>query len=125
MYAKAKEASQFQQDKVAENEKIRKGESTTIWTTLIAGSLVGMALAVSGGLILSRNIATPLARAASHFEEIAKGDISRDAPAEFRARADEIGTLARAMQKMTVAMRKMIQEISGRNPGACRPPPRN
>ena len=49
----------------------------------------------------------------THLGRIAEGDLSKDASAEFQARGDEIGTLARAQQTMIVALRKMIQEISG------------
>jgi methyl-accepting chemotaxis protein len=111
--AKATEASQFQQEKFAAEAKENKETSSSIWEALIAGSLLALAVAIIGGIVLTRGIANPLTVAVAHLEEIAKGDLSKDAPAEFQARGDEIGTLARAKQSMIVALRKMIQEISG------------
>ena len=39
----------------------------------------------------------------THLGRIAEGDLSADASAEFQARGDEIGTLARAQQSMILA----------------------
>jgi methyl-accepting chemotaxis protein len=111
--AKAKEASEFQDTRVIEGEKTSKQIAGTVWISLMAGSLFALAGAIFGGIVLTRGIATPLAKAVSHLGRIAEGDLSEDAPAEFQARGDEIGTLARAKQAMIVALRKMIQEISG------------
>jgi methyl-accepting chemotaxis protein len=111
--AKGAEAAQFQDTRVAENEAARKGTSSTIWSALIGGGLFALAIAIFGGVVLTRAIATPLAKTVAHLEQIAQGDLSKDAPPEFLVREDEIGTLACAMQKMIEALRKMIQEISG------------
>ncbi len=112
VYAKSKEASQFQVERAAENEKIRQETSSVIWMALIAGSLIAMAGALMGGVVLARGIAAPLTGVVTHLGRIAEGDLSQDAPAEVQARGDEIGMLARAQQTMIVALRKMIQEIS-------------
>jgi methyl-accepting chemotaxis protein len=111
--AKAMEASQFQQDKVAAIEIANKESTSTLWTALIGGSLLAIAAALFGGRFLNRSIAQPLATVVSNLAQIAQGDLSKDAPPELQEREDEIGTLARTMQTMTVALRKMIQEISG------------
>src|ERR1700691_6098368 len=113
LHEKAEEASQWQEKRVAEDEKARKGKSRTIWAVLIAGSLFGAAAGIFGGLALTRGIATPVAAVVTHLDGIAQGDLSKDAPPELRARGDEIGALARGTQTMTVALRKMIQEVSG------------
>jgi methyl-accepting chemotaxis protein len=110
---KATEAATFQDVRVVEGKKISKETSSTVLTSLIVGSLFALAGAIFGGIVLTRGIATPLTRAVAHLGRIAEGDLSEDAPAEFQARGDEIGTLARAKQTMIVALRKMIQEISG------------
>ena len=111
--AKANEASQFQQSRVVEADKSNKETSSTIWISLIAGSLFAVAGAFFGGIVLTRGIATPLTEVTTNLEQIAQGDLSKDSSSELQKRQDEIGTLARGMQTMTVALRKMIQEISG------------
>jgi methyl-accepting chemotaxis protein len=110
--AKTAEAAQFQDTKVIEVEKTNKETSSTIWMALILGSLFGVAVAIFGGVILTRQIAAPIARFVSHLGEIAKGDLSKNAPPEFLSRGDEIGTMANAKQEMIDALRKMIQEVS-------------
>lgn len=112
LVAKAEEAMQLQESLVAENELKRKEAASTIWTVLVAGCLIAIAGAVFGGVILTRGIATPIGVFAGHMSEISRGDLSKDAPAAFLARVDEIGELARAKQMMLVALRKMIHEIS-------------
>lgn len=72
---------------------------------------VAMAGAILGAVVLTRSVATPLALGVSHLDRIAQGDLSQDTPAGLEQRADEIGTLARAMQKMTGALRTMIRDI--------------
>ena len=111
--AKAKEASKWQEDLAAENEKKRKENTKKIWLALLGGCLFAATVAVSGGIVLTRAIATPLKVVVAHLAEIAQGDLSKDASAELQARGDGIGALARSKQTMIIALRKMIQEISG------------
>src|SRR5579863_2564554 len=113
LYAKATEAADFQVAKAAEAEQSRKEASSTVLISLITGSLLALGGAIAGGLILTRGIATPLAGVVTHLGQIAAGDLSKDASAEYQARGDEIGTLACAQQSMIAALRAMIQEISG------------
>ncbi len=112
MHAKAKEASDFQEQLIQESEKTRKRTSSLIWMALISGSVITIAAAIFGGVILTRGIAIPLGGVVANLEQIAQGDLSKDTPAGLLDRADEIGTLARAMQTMTTALRKMVREIS-------------
>lgn len=110
--AKAKEAVEWQRKRADESEVARKATSARMRFTLIIGNLLAISIALLGGFILNRSIAHPLGQVVRHLEKIAGGDLSEDAPAEFRARGDEIGDLARAKQKMIDSLRQMIQEIS-------------
>jgi methyl-accepting chemotaxis protein len=110
--AKATEAAEFQITKAAQVEKTGKETARFIWITLLGGCLFAISAAIFGGVVLTRGIATPLASGVSHLDRIAQGDLSKDAPADLQERGDEVGTLARAMQTMTIALRKMMQDIS-------------
>ena len=110
--AKAKEAVEFQTKRTRDSEDARKTTSGRMSIALVVGNIFAIMLAALGGFILDRGIAAPLGRAVRHLEKIAGGDLAEDAPAEFRARGDEIGNLARAKQKMIDSLRQMIQEIS-------------
>lgn len=109
---KAQELARQESQLLAEYENRRKQSSSALWIALITGSLFAVSAAVLGGVVLARSIAAPLASAVSHLDRIAQGDLSRNTPAEAQARGDEIGTLARAMQTMTLALRKMIEDVS-------------
>jgi methyl-accepting chemotaxis protein len=74
--------------------------------------ILALAAGIAISIVVTRSIATPLARAANHFGEIAAGDLSKDAPPEYIRRGDEIGTLARAKQSMIDSLRAMIREIA-------------
>jgi len=110
--AKCNDASQFQMDRVAESQKLNTETASTVWLALILGSLCAIAGAIFGGVLLTRSIATPLGVVVVHLGQIAEGDLSKDATAEFQVRGDEIGDVARAKQTMIVALRKMVKEIA-------------
>jgi len=110
--AKCTEASQFQQSRAVALEKENKDTAGTIWTLLILGSLITVALATVSGVVLTRSIARPLGVVVAHLSEVAKGDLSKDTPAEFQARGDEIGLLAKAKQAMIVSLRQMVHDLT-------------
>ncbi|MBS1872269.1 MAG: MCP four helix bundle domain-containing protein [Acidobacteria bacterium] len=89
--------------------------SAVSWSRTV--SLVGLVIALIVGVVVSvwvnRSISVPLTAAVGHLAEIAGGDLSKDAPATFRARGDEIGMLARAKQQVIDSMRNMVKEIGG------------
>jgi len=109
----ADEAEAWQESLMVESEKKRKSTESTLWILLIAGSLMAVAGAIFGSVLLTRSIATPLGKFVGHFEEVSRGDLSKDVSPAFLTRLDEIGILANAKQAMLVALRKMVQEVSG------------
>jgi nitrogen fixation/metabolism regulation signal transduction histidine kinase len=80
--AKAKEAAALQDSQVAESQAASRGTSNTIWTALISGSLFALIVAIVGGFVLTRGIATPIAGIVVNLEQIAQGDLSSDLPPE-------------------------------------------
>jgi methyl-accepting chemotaxis protein len=85
-----------------------RGTSTGILVCLSLSIAIGLAISV----LVTRSIANPLSHVVARLEEIANGDLSKDAPASLQLRGDEMGMLAKTMQKMIVSLRTMIQEIS-------------
>jgi len=79
---------------------------------MVCFGLISVSAAVFLRLSLTRSVVKPLIVAVANLDLISQGDLSRDSSAELQARGDEIGTLARSMQTMTVALRKMIREVS-------------
>lgn len=111
--AKCNEASQFQQEKAVLTEKAQKETGSLIWSLLIAGCVVSVGLAVVGGVVLTRGIATPLTAVVGDLDRISRGDLSSQTSSDYKTRGDEIGVLSRGMDTMILALRKMVHEISG------------
>ena len=80
---------------------------------LLIGLALALAIAIFTSILVTRSITKPLAAAISHLEQIAKGDFSRDLPADYLVRRDEIGMQARAMQGMSLSLRTVIKEVTG------------
>jgi methyl-accepting chemotaxis protein len=110
---KTEEAVEFQDKRVIDGDKATAETASTVWISLIVGSLLSVAIAIFVGIVLTRSIATPIGVVVTQLDLIARGDLSKDTSAELQERGDEVGALARAMQTTIAALRKMVQEISG------------
>lgn len=82
---------------------------TFIIVVSIFAVVIGLILAVA----ITRAITRPIAFAVSRAEEIASGELRNDIPDVYRARGDEIGDLAKALQDMTERLRGIIGEVFG------------
>jgi methyl-accepting chemotaxis protein len=111
--AKAKEAAQFQLTKAAESQKASQETASTIWISLIIGSLTAIAAAILGGVVLSRSITVPLAKTVKLLDSVATGDIRHDVLPELLAREDEIGMLGRSVQAVSVNLRDVVKGMTG------------
>jgi methyl-accepting chemotaxis protein len=111
--SRAKEILRSEERLAAEDAAESRRMSGMVRMVLIGAGLFAAAAAVFGGLFLTRSIASPLTAAVRHLDLIARGDLSKDPPSGFEKRGDEIGTLGRAMQTTTVALRRMIGQIAG------------
>jgi methyl-accepting chemotaxis protein len=103
----------YRQRRLEVFQEEERAASSRIKGWLIAFAVFAVLTAAVLSTFTARDITVPLAEAVSHLDQIADGDLSRDAPAAFQARADEIGMLTNAMQKVIVSVRAMIREISG------------
>ncbi len=107
-------------DTVAAADKlndIMKEQMASLIATTSSFTIVVSILAVIIGLVLAvaitRAITKPVAFAVLRAEEIASGELRNDIPAVYRARGDEIGDLAKALQDMTERLRSIIGEVFG------------
>jgi len=80
-----------------------------IFTIIIWGLLLGLALAVLLGLILSRTITAPIASLKKRAEKIAAGDF--DSKIEVRY-ADEIGELTGSFNTMAAELQRTLADIA-------------
>lgn len=101
----------FRQERLVDiNEQARSlvSRSTTL---LIAVGMACLILAIVFGSVLTRSIAKPLGVTVSQLDLIAGGDVSFEVSAEYLARKDEIGLIAKAMQSVSASLRGMIGDI--------------
>ena len=80
-----------------------------IFTIIFYGLLLGLALAVFLGLILSRTITAPIASLKKRAEKIAAGDF--DSKIEVR-HADEIGELTGSFNTMAAELQRTLADIA-------------
>ncbi len=80
---------------------------------IAAGTAISLGIALAALLLAVGSVTRPLAAAVAHIECVAQGDLSKELPASYLSRGDEIGTLANAMHKMSRQPRSMITVISG------------
>ena len=75
-------------------------------------SLLMASLATVLAIAVGRSITKPLKAAVSQLETVARGDVSHDVPAEYLARGDEFGLLAKGMQTMSVSVRSVLKDVA-------------
>ena len=93
---------------------MQRQQATTshAWLVIIIAGIAALILAITGGVLITRNIVQPLRLAVAYVNCVAAGDLTRDTRVEFRTRHDEIGELSKAVTEMVENLRKMISEVS-------------
>ena len=76
---------------------------------LIGGAIVGAALAIGLGLLITRSLTAPAAQAVAVATRIAAGDLTQDV--QTIAQHDEMGRLLKAMQAMQTSLRQTVSSV--------------
>ena len=97
----------FQGKQLFEANNVRYVRTVELFAVIIL-------IAVGFGMLVSRriadNISDPLAASIGHLSAVASGDLSREIPRELSDRADEIGTVVKALGKMQGFMKQVHEE---------------
>jgi methyl-accepting chemotaxis protein len=91
---------------------MRIGGFSAYRRTLTLGTALALAIALAVFLLVLRSVTVPLTEVVALIESVSCGDISRDVPPAQLSRGDEIGILARALEKMVESLRSIVKEIS-------------
>ena len=86
--------------------------ATVRWFLVGVGSLAILA-AVFFGITITRSITGPLGHSLTALGEVAKGNLTVEPSAEYLARKDEAGDLARSTQTLTKNLRTMLGDVGG------------
>jgi methyl-accepting chemotaxis protein len=78
---------------------------------MISGLLVALVIGIILAVILTRSVTTGLIRGVKFAEQVAAGDLTADLEDKFIHRKDEIGTLSKALSKMVMKLREIVESI--------------
>ena len=100
-------------DNVFQGKQLFEANNVRYERTVYSFAII-IVIAVGFGMIVSRriadNISDPLAASIGHLSAVASGDLSREIPRELSDRADEIGTVVKALGKMQGFMKQVHEE---------------
>jgi methyl-accepting chemotaxis protein len=89
------------------NELTAERSTALVWIVIGLASLASVVL----GLLLSRSITLPVAKAVSLAGAIAAGDLREDVGERELRRKDEMGDLARSFDSMTTGLREIVVSV--------------
>lgn len=84
---------------------------TNLRTSVLVISVITLTIGLIVSLILGRRIAQPISQISGLAETIANGNLSKDTSKILLAREDEIGKLAKSIQKILDSLRNFIKTI--------------
>lgn len=106
------EYGDFQQQKVNAIQVAMDETLTRLYWVLAILALLSIGLTLACSSIVTNSITKPVLVAVSSLVRISDGDVRHDAEQAYLVRSDEIGDLARAMQRMTESLRKLLGGIT-------------
>src|ERR1051326_7069267 len=117
MYSALKQVAdnyvQWQQQRLAEIAAQRQAMVWRVYTTFLILGVVSLITGSFAGVLVSRSINRPLSAVIGLLQNIAKGDLSSDVPAECLGLREEVGMLASGIQRMTGGLREMVRNMAG------------
>ena len=100
-------------DNVFQGKQLFEANNVRYERTVYSFAII-IVIAVGFGILVSRriadNISDPLVASIGHLSAVASGDLSREIPRELSDRADEIGTVVKALGKMQGFMKQVHEE---------------
>jgi methyl-accepting chemotaxis protein len=103
----------FREQRANETKQAAEKLQSRVQWLLAILSMVVIGLTVLFAIVISRSVAKPIMAGVGIVQRISQGDVSQDVPEAMRARKDELGELAVAMQVMTESLRRLLGGISG------------
>ncbi len=94
---------------VANQLDIMETESNQLEWLIIIAAVIAFILGVIAAIIITQMVVAPLQQVVLVAEKIASGDITEDLPTD---RHDEPGQLMQAMQKMSISLRTLINNLT-------------
>ena len=85
--------------------------AASVRSIFIAVGLVTAAIGIFFGISITRSIASPIDATVTLLAGLARGNLTGEVSADFLARKDEVGDLARATQQLSTNLKAMLGEV--------------
>jgi methyl-accepting chemotaxis protein len=102
---------EWQQQQVEATKHAMEQTQSRVYWLLGLMLLASIGLTVIFAIMVTRSVADPVLLGVSILQRISQGDLTQNVPSEMRARKDELGELASAMQSMTENLRRLLGGI--------------
>jgi methyl-accepting chemotaxis protein len=103
----------WRQKQMTEAEQLVSAAMSRVRRVLAASAAAAVVLALVFGILITRSISHPIAAGVALLRRISKGDLTEEVSPALRARKDEAGDLARALQDTTESLRRLLREVGG------------
>ena len=102
----------YRDRRLAEINEQQDEAVSEIRLVMMALAAIWLTISIVFGMVISRSIVKPLDAAVVHLGGVAGGDLSREMPAEYLERGDEIGVLSKAIQTMSASLRDVLTGVA-------------
>ncbi len=94
-------------------EEVEAGDAAVGASTamVVGGIIVGLAIALLLGVLITRMISAPLIKGVSFAQTVAEGNLTAELENEIIVRKDEVGQLGNAMQNMVDKLKEIIGSV--------------
>ncbi|MDG0855170.1 methyl-accepting chemotaxis protein [Roseateles puraquae] len=98
----------FQEQLMDQSGEEAFGTISRVTAMSLGGTLLGLAMAVLAGIVVTRSITRPMAVVVSDLNTVAGGDLTVNVTTDRR---DELGELQRALADTVAALRRVVTEV--------------
>ncbi|MEO3679451.1 methyl-accepting chemotaxis protein [Rheinheimera fenheensis] len=109
MTSVARAADEAGTKSVANQLFMLEAEANSLERIIIIAAALAIAIGIAAAIVITQMVVTPLQQVVSVAEKIAAGDLTNDLPTN---RLDEPGQLMAAMQRMSISLRNLIQNLT-------------
>jgi methyl-accepting chemotaxis protein len=111
--AAARTTTEFGLEQVMNNSEEMNTSLAASSIVLIIGLIIAIIVALFFAVFITRSIVSGITRGVRFASTIAEGDLTSEIEDKYLERGDEIGQLAKALQKMMTQLRDIIGDIIG------------
>jgi len=109
---KIKESEGLEEALLIERAEISNNHIVTLKKILTIGTIIALSFSIVIAFIITNGIVKPISTAIEFIEKVARYDISSEIPKKLLVRKDEVGDLAKSIQKIGENLRSIIGNIN-------------